>query len=123
MSGERVISSRVLVIDDSADLRELLCDFLSALGHDPAAAANGEDGLRLLRASPRPTLVLLDRNIPLLDGPAFLELAGGDLEGIPVIWMTGSADDVPHRSIVATLRKPFDLEALERVLRAHLPPD
>ncbi|HEY2031553.1 MAG TPA: response regulator [Myxococcales bacterium] len=112
----------VLVVDDNEDLRELLCEYLTLLGHRPVAARDGLEALQLLAGGQKPKLVLLDRNIPRLDGLSFLEEAGPRLRGVPVIWMTGAADDVQHPLVRATLRKPFDLEALERAVRTYVTP-
>ena len=115
-------SGPVLVVDDNEDLRELLCEFLTMLGHEPLPARDGVEALQILAGGPKPLLVLLDRNIPRLDGVSFLEQAAHTLLGVPVIWMTGAADDVQHPLVRATLRKPFDLEALERTVRLYLSP-
>jgi len=115
-------SGPVLVVDDNEDLRELLCEFLNMLGHEPLAARDCIEALQLLADSPKPLLVLLDRNIPRLDGVSFLEQAGQSLGGVQVVWMTGATDDVAHPLVRATLRKPFDLEALERTVRLYLSP-
>lgn len=116
------VTAPVLVIDDNEDLRELLCEFLSMLGHRPVAARDGLEALQVLAHDQKPLLVLLDRNIPRLDGLSFLEEAGQRLTDVPVVWMTGAAEDVAHPLVRATLRKPFDLEALERTLRAYISP-
>ena len=115
-------SAPVLVVDDNEDLRDLLCEFLFMLGHQPMAARDGLEALQMLADGRRPLLVLLDRHIPRMDGLAFLEEAAQSLRGVPVIWMTGAADDVQHPLVRATLRKPFDLEALERAVSSYLSP-
>ena len=121
MPGRTDGARRLLIVDDSEDLRELLCEFLEMLGYDPVALGDGEAALQRLRDGLKPELVLLDRQIPRLDGPGLLEAAGDELLGVPVIWMTGAEEVAPHRLVVATLRKPFDLEALEKAVRTHLP--
>lgn len=115
-------SAPVLVVDDNEDLRELLCEFLTMLGHHPMPARDGLEALQMLADGQRPVLVLLDRHIPRMDGVAFLEEAAQSLRGVPVIWMTGAADDVQHPLVRATLHKPFDLAALERTVRSYLTP-
>ncbi len=112
----------VLVIEDNLDLREMITEVLGLQGFDAIAVANGSDALTLLRKGTRPSLILLDRSTPVLDGPAFLKAAAGELSGIPVVWMTGAEDDRPHPSVVATLRKPFMIEDLVQTVRSHALP-
>ena len=60
-------SRRILLVDDSAAVRESLSDILQDLGYEVRTAGDGEDALRSAEAW-RPDYVLLDINIPLLDG-------------------------------------------------------
>src|SRR5438105_2380943 len=105
--GESDSTPDVLVVDDNGDLRDLVAEFLSNLGYRVLRASDGAEGLRLLLGGIKPQLILLDRNTPALDGPSFLEAAKRDLDGIAVVWMTGSDEDLKHAAVVATLQKPF----------------
>ena len=105
-------SSTVLVVDDNADLRELVRELLVIAGHQVVEAPDGAEALRLLRGGLRPRMILLDRNTPILDGPHLLREAADLLSGIAVVWMTGEDLDVSHPSVVATLHKPFEIEQL-----------
>lgn len=58
---------RILLVDDSAAVRDSLSDVLQDLGYEVRTAGDGEEALRLAAAW-RPECVLLDINIPLLDG-------------------------------------------------------
>jgi CheY-like chemotaxis protein len=58
-----VEARRILVIDDDANIRELITELLRRLGYDVEQAADGRSGLRVLHASP-PDLVLLDVSMP-----------------------------------------------------------
>jgi CheY-like chemotaxis protein len=77
-SGSR---AQVLIVDDCTDLCELISEMLSISGYTSATAHDGAEALRLLRAGLRPRMILLDRAIPVLDGPQFLDGAAGLLEG------------------------------------------
>ena len=57
----------ILVVDDSPFFRELVQDVLKPLGLEFSAAANGVEALELIRRE-RPSLVLLDLNLPQMDG-------------------------------------------------------
>lgn len=59
---------RVLVVDDSSAMRAFLRMILKAAGFEVAEARNGKEGLNALRAAVLPDLVLLDWNMPEMDG-------------------------------------------------------
>jgi signal transduction histidine kinase/DNA-binding response OmpR family regulator len=64
--------NRVLIIEDDAATRELLCRSVSGAGYQAAAAVNGQDGLDWIARNPAPDLILLDLMMPKLDGFGFL---------------------------------------------------
>jgi CheY-like chemotaxis protein len=112
----------VLLVDDNRELREALTEFLSLQGHAVQCAANGCEALRLLAGSQTlPALILLDLQMPVLDGRGFLAERGKDplLAGIPVVIMSGCSD-VAQRAmevgVVAFVRKPVEPQTLLRVV-------
>ncbi len=62
-------SATVLIADDSDDLRELMVFQLENLGYQTAEAANGLEAIEVARKT-TPSLILMDINMPLLDGLA-----------------------------------------------------
>lgn len=116
-------------MEDDARSRDLLARYLAAKGH---AVATAEDGARALESvvAAEPDLVLLDVNLPVMDGWGVLETVRG-FSRVPVIMVTvrdaapdkvaglqGGADDY--------ITKPFDLRELEArieaVMRRYRPP-
>ena len=79
--------SRILVVDDSSLVRELVRTLLERAGHEVVEAADGSDGLRRLYAE-RPDLVVLDVTMPELDGWQTLERLR-DLSDVPVLIVSG----------------------------------
>jgi DNA-binding response OmpR family regulator len=82
----RVKGARVLVVDDDADVRNLVRTLLDKAGYSVAEAPDGRAGLRSLHASP-PDLVILDVTMPGLDGWAILERIR-DLSDVPVLMLS-----------------------------------
>ena len=78
--------SRILVIDDDDDVRELVRTLLTRAGHDVRDAADGRAGLREFFSSP-PDLVVLDVTMPGLDGWETLSRIR-DLSDVPVLMLT-----------------------------------
>jgi two-component system, cell cycle response regulator DivK len=61
------MSKRILIIDDQEDLRGVLRDLLSGSGYAVVEAADGRDGVAKAK-SERPDLILMDIQLPLVDG-------------------------------------------------------
>ena len=105
----------VLVVDDDPDILEAICDILDAEGYRVARARHGGEALERV-VEERPSIILLDLMMPVMDGIAFAsELrARGLADGVPIVVI--SADGNPQRAaaVGATgyLAKPFDIEAL-----------
>ena len=69
---------KVLIVDDDAVFRQTVVDMLTAEGYEVVEAEDGEKGLEVYTAE-RPDLIMLDVDMPNLDGIGFLKaLRGGD---------------------------------------------
>ena len=114
----------VLLIDDQADVREVLRLLLERDGYRAVEARDGLEALRLLRQN-QPELIILDLLMPQMDGYEFLAQVPA---GIPLIVMSG-LDDRPglqgkglsHAGIRSVLRKPVGIEDIRKAVRAALP--
>jgi sigma-B regulation protein RsbU (phosphoserine phosphatase) len=76
---------RILVVDDEEMIREMLTGALEPLGHEIFAAADGLEALRLVEQV-RPGIVILDVNMPQLDGYGVLDRLRS-MEGVPHIFV------------------------------------
>ncbi len=87
---------RILVVEDDEDQREVVSIHLKAASFVPIHAKSGDEVLDIARAQ-QPSVILLDANLPGLDGYAVCRMLKSqpDLAGTPVIFMTvrGSTDD------------------------------
>jgi DNA-binding response OmpR family regulator len=115
--------SRVLVIDDDADIRELVRTLLERAGHDVVEAADGRAGLRALYASPA-DLVILDVTMPELDGWATLERIR-DVSEVPVLMLTARSEELERVRGLAGgaddyVAKPFGRQELVARVQALL---
>ncbi len=79
----------ILVADDSEDQRQMISDYLQLAGYEPVALASGKDVLQAAREH-RPGAILLEANLPELDGYSVCRLlkSDPDLARIPVIFVT-----------------------------------
>jgi len=106
----------ILLIEDNADLREATRHLLEANGYIVVVASDGYEGLRHLRDGVKPSVILLDLRMPVMDGAAFRAEQVKDpwLRDIPVVVL--SADRaVRHSALfrrVAHYSKPLDGDKL-----------
>jgi CheY-like chemotaxis protein/anti-sigma regulatory factor (Ser/Thr protein kinase) len=112
---------RVLVIDDDELLQHAMRRLLKNLGHAVSAVSGGETALAMLETGYRPDLVILDMNMPGMDGAAALPRIRALCPTVPVLLATGRADQVAINLVeshaqVTLLPKPFDLGNLRQVL-------
>jgi CheY-like chemotaxis protein len=114
----------ILLVEDDALIQLDLSALLRDEGYAVVTANHGQEALEWLRSGPRPDLILLDLNMPVMDGWAFREaqLADAALAEIPVVVLSGlndpSANSQAFHSVVR-LAKPIQLDRLLRVVRQH----
>jgi CheY-like chemotaxis protein len=112
----------VLVVDGDSAVRDLLLVTLQAEGYLPAAVSNGREALGHLRSHAETCVILMELDLPLMDGAAFrtLQLRDRSLAWIPLVAMSARPDadrrarDLGARSLV---RKPLNLDQLGQTLR------
>ncbi len=111
---------KIVVVEDEADLREILVDELEDMGHMIIQANDGEEGLAAILSN-GPDLILADINMPKLNGRELrqkLVAEHPDHATIPFVFMSAFADpqDVKEGMNVGATHyftKPLDYEALE----------
>lgn len=117
---------KILVVDDDANIREVLCYALQKAGYATVIAADGEQALTRF-ATERPDLVVLDILMPELDGTAVCRRLRADPRnaGVPIIFLS-SKDDEVDRIVGLELggddyvSKPFSPRELVARVRARL---
>jgi two-component system, NtrC family, response regulator AtoC len=118
------IMAKVLVIDDERSIRHLLDTLFRRKGHDVVLAENGQRGLELFRQE-QPDVIVLDLNMPVMDGLTVLrDIRGLNLDQ-PVIIFSGSW--TPEREqqmralgVTELVHKELSLDRLEEALRRLL---
>jgi len=111
----------ILVVEDDRATREALGSVLRDAGYEVMAAEDGATALGAIDNDRTPDLVLLDLNMPHLDGKGFLDCLRARPESTqtPVIVVTGlTRPTVSLRAEgVRVVRKPFDANALLDMIR------
>ena len=114
--------TRILVVEDDRDIRDLLVDTLLDMGFDVVAAEDGGDGFDKA-ITQRPDIILLDLMMPVMDGLQMLKKlkAGPGTQSIPVIMVSakGQGEDVTKaltEGALGYLLKPWEQEELESLV-------
>jgi len=119
----RVPAGPVLVVEDDRDMLRFVAETLTQSGLRVVTAENGLEALEQLRRH-RPSLILLDLNLPLLDGSGFVAAARNDAELpiAPVVCLSGEPDapqNARRLGAVECLTKPVDPETLVAAVYRH----
>jgi len=116
----------VLVVDDHTDCREITATLLEREGYHVIEALDGRDAMASL-CQHVPDLVLLDLNMPVMDGWAFRaeqqHLPNSHLASIPVVLVTAAPDARDHAATlkaVGLIEKPFAPDELLQAVKLAL---
>jgi len=116
----------ILIVEDDADSRQLLSDFLNRSGYSTIAAANGREAIERLDDAPSLCLILLDLMMPVMSGWQFrtFQRTHRRFSNVPVVVLTA----VPQASTegewlgtAGVLSKPVDLPELLATVRRFCP--
>lgn len=115
---------RALVVDDSRPIRRIEAEILTELGFQTCDAANGRLALESLETQPTPDVILVDWNMPEMDGLEFIRTMRQDkrFAGVVVLMVTTETEtDQMLRALSAGadeyLMKPFQKQGLIDKLR------
>ena len=113
-------STSVMVVDDDQDISDILSEILTRAGHSVVTARNGVEALEKLK-SVRPALILLDLNMPVMDGFEFRRLQRLDpaVAQVPTVIMSAlyqMRERIAHLGVDDALEKPIALERLLQVV-------
>jgi two-component system, cell cycle response regulator DivK len=120
------MTKRILVVEDQNDLRAILRDFLTASGYDVVEAADGGEGVAKA-LSERPDLILMDIQLPVLDGyettrqirtdPKF---AATPIIAVSSYAMKGDEEKARASGCDHYVTKPYSPVQLLRIIRGFL---
>ena len=123
--------SQVILAEDETQLRGLIAAMLTAKGVTVSQAADGAEALQLVKADPAAALLLSDIVMPNMDGPTLVRHVKGLKPQMPVIFMSGYAEEAFRRNDEKAedlhfLPKPFGLKQraakVKEVLSGHPAP-
>jgi two-component system cell cycle response regulator DivK len=120
------MTKRILVVEDQEDNRQIIRDLVTSAGYEMIEAVDGEQGVALA-AQHRPDLILMDIQLPVLDGYEATRRIKSqpELAAIPVIAVTSYALSGDDQKAFAAgcdgyVTKPFSPRQLLAKIREHL---
>jgi two-component system cell cycle response regulator DivK len=121
------MTKRILVVEDQEDNMQILRDLLSSAGYEMIEAQDGEAAVRIA-VSDRPDLILMDIQLPLLDGYEATRRIRADpaMRAIPIIVVTSyalSGDEAKARAAGCDgyVSKPYSPRQLLAKIHEYLP--
>jgi signal transduction histidine kinase/CheY-like chemotaxis protein len=111
----------ILVVDDEQSVREMVSLGLATQGYRVLTAANGAEAVALFeRQAGEIRLVLLDTDMPVLNGSTTVPLLRARASAVPIILMSGEVEAISNADALTKLAKPFQLDELLRAVTAQL---
>jgi two-component system chemotaxis response regulator CheY len=117
-------SAGILVVDDEPAVRILVGKILTSRGYLVSPATNGADALAVFKRT-RPSLVMLDMRMPIMDGWGFVRALQEQDIWLPVLVMTSAEDGQNWANEIGAagyLSKPFDYLDLVAKVQHLVPP-
>jgi CheY-like chemotaxis protein len=117
----------LLIVDDDRELLDTLAETLQGLGFTVSKATNGREALDRLHAAPLPAAVLLDLNMPVMNGWQFCaaKKADASLDRVPVIVLSAAAKKDPTSpyflDVEEIVSKPIELDELMGAITRLVP--
>ncbi len=117
--------ARILFVEDDENLAGIVVRHLRARGHDARAVGSAEEAVEALAEGFRPTVVLLDINLPGASGWDLLRTNGLRAAGSPPVYVVTATSVAPARlrefGIAGLLPKPFALLTLLEIVERSAP--
>ncbi len=118
-----VTPARVLLVEDDLPLATTVAKHLKARGHEARVAASAEEATETIRAGFRPTIVLLDINLPGDSGWSLLRAGSLEAVGNPPVFVVSATAVPPSRlrefHCAGYLPKPFAVSTLIEIVERH----
>jgi len=114
---------KALIVDDSRAMRMLLARILREIGFEVVEAGHGREALERLKAEARPDVVLVDWNMPEMDGLTFVQTVRTErvYDGVRIMMVTTETEPTNVTTALEAganeyLMKPFTKEAVREKL-------
>ncbi|MCB0282665.1 MAG: response regulator [Calditrichae bacterium] len=116
------MSKTALIIDDELPLREIICEALKLMNIDTIPADGGKQALKIAETLDSLDLIVLDMNMPEMDGEETYQLLSKFFPHTPVIFMSGYdmeewLEKMDLQNSNCFLKKPFRISDIHQVIK------
>jgi chemosensory pili system protein ChpA (sensor histidine kinase/response regulator) len=114
-----IVNTPVLIVEDDSSTRVGYVQLLTRAGFDVVSAANGQEACDLIDQGLRPSVLVLDLDLPRVNGQQLLSYIHDDrmLREVPVVVVTGHSETDVHVSADVVLFKPLRERELTTTVR------
>ncbi len=114
---------RILVVEDNADLCQLVCELLNSFGHNPLPAGSAEEALAQFDAGIKFDILLTDVSLPGMSGIDLARTIVGRSARVQVIFASGYGNMLTDNVgfTAHSLTKPYDIVHLDQLLTSLAP--
>jgi len=116
---------KILIVDDSPAVTDILSQLCEFLGHDVLCAEDGRQGLSVRRAETDIDMVFTDYKMPIMDGVEMAKRIKAKHPNLPVVLITGSVgvadSELELGGFDAVVQKPFELKAIGESIDRFFP--
>jgi CheY-like chemotaxis protein len=115
-------TAKLLIVEDDDGARVALGDFFGYEGYPVATCCNGQEALDYLHTKPLPSLIILDLQMPVMNGWQFCREKQKEaaLAAVPVVAVT-AFQSPGNLEVDAVMQKPIDIERLMDLVRWYCP--
>lgn len=122
------MAKKILIVDDEEMIRELLADIIDSMDLQQVSADNGQDAIRLVQSDPDIGLVIIDMNMPLMDGKQCYQQIRTTHSSLRIILSSGRDQSDTERQFgpdphLFFIQKPYSLQAITDIINRLLPAD
>jgi two-component system chemotaxis response regulator CheY len=115
---------RALIVDDSRSIRRIESGIMQELGFETVDACHGKEALEVLKQEPLPDVILVDWNMPEMDGIEFIEAVRSEAKysGLVMVMVTTETETTSMLKALSAgvdeyLMKPFQKDSLVEKLK------
>ena len=116
---------KILIVDDSPAVTDILSQVCELLGHDVLCAKNGSQGLSVIHVATDIDMVFTDYKLPVMDGVEMAKEIKAKYPNLPVVLITGSVmvtdAELERGGFDAVVQKPFELKVIEESIDRFFP--
>jgi two-component system cell cycle response regulator DivK len=119
------VKKKILIVEDNNDSSEILCRFITKIGHHPIKARNSKEAITLVKAE-EPDLIFMDMDLPDVDGVKTTAILRQNpkTSHIPVVALTAWIAELWREKaakvgITTYLLKPVSPQTLKETIEKH----